>query len=351
VAHRRGFDLGGTQSSVTVGLTARRDDIGTVGLYHTAARERLETVREDDVRQSSVAVFAEHTLQWSGWARTTFGLRADYYRYAIDASNPLNGGKTSAGRVGPKASLILGPWKSTEFYVNAGNGFHSNDARGTTITVDPKTGDPVGRVTPLVSATGTELGVRSILRRGMHTTVAFWQLDLASELLFVGDAGTTEPGRPSRRQGIEWSLFVAPTERLTFDADVSLARARFRDNDPAGNHVPGSLEHVASLGLTVENVARMFGSLRLRYFGGRPLIEDNSVPSRSTSLINAQFGVQVARNLRVIADAFNLFGAKVSDIDYFYTSRLSGELDGGIDDIHTHPALPRSVRLGVDLRF
>ena len=351
LAHRRGFELGGRQASVTVGTLARRDDIGTVGLYHTAARERLDTVREDAVRQSSVSVFAENTVQWNSWARTTLGLRADHYRYTIDASNPLNGGKTSAGRVGPKAALILGPWQSTEFYVNVGNGFHSNDARGTTITVDPKTGEPAERVTPLVSATGTEVGVRSILGRGIHTTIAVWQLDLESELLFVGDAGTTEAGRPSRRRGVEWSLFAAPNERLTFDADVSVARARFRDSDPVGRHIPGSLERVASLGMTVENVSHVFGSLRLRYFGGRPLVEDNSVRSRQTSVVNAQFGVQVARNLRMMVDAFNLFNSTVSDIDYFYTSRLSGEPGEGVNDIHTHPALPRTVRVSVDFKL
>ena len=93
--------------------------------------------------------------------------------------------------------------------MNVGNGFHSNDARGTTITVDPKTDEPAERVTPLVSASGTEFGVRSVLGRGLHTTVAVWQLDLESELLFVGDAGTTEAGRASRRRGVEWSVLGA----------------------------------------------------------------------------------------------------------------------------------------------
>ncbi len=89
LAHRRGFDLRGRQASITVGTLSRRDNIGTVGLYHTAARERLDTVREDTVRQSSVSVFAENTVQWNSWARTTLGLRADHYRYTIDASNPM----------------------------------------------------------------------------------------------------------------------------------------------------------------------------------------------------------------------------------------------------------------------
>jgi hypothetical protein len=278
-------------------------------------------------------------------------LRGDTYRFSVNASNPLNGGRTAAGRVGPKASLILGPWGSTEFYVNAGKGFHSNDARGTTITVDPKTGATVDPVTPLVDAAGTEFGIRSIVRPGVHTTLAFWRLDLDSELLFIGDAGTTAAGRPSRRQGLEWSVFVAPNPHLTIDADVSFARARFRGAAPAGPYVPGALERVMSMGVTVEDVSHLFGSVRLRYFGERPLVEDNSVRSHPTRLLGAQAGVRITRNLRLVVDAFNLLNAKVSDIDYFYTSRLAGEPAAGIDDIHTHPALPRSVRVSVDVKF
>ena len=119
----------------------------------------------------------------------------------------------------------------------------------------------------------------------------------------------------------------------------------------AGSYVPGALERVASLGVTVEDVSHLFGSVRLRYFGGRPLTEDNSVRSRPTALLNGQAGVQLTNNLRLVADVFNLLDAKASDIDYFYTSRLQGEPGGGTDDTHTHPALPRSLRLGVEVRF
>ena len=47
----------------------------------------------------------------------------------------------------------------------------------------------------------------------------------------------------------------------------------------------------------------------------------------------------------------NLFDAKVADIDYFYASRLPGEPEEGFEDIHTHPALPRSVRIGLEISF
>ena len=101
----------------------------------------------------------------------------------------------------------------------------------------------------------------------------------------------------------------------------------------------------------MEPTHRLFGSVRLRYFGPRPLIEDDSVRSEATRLVNAQAGYQVRRGLRVAVDVFNLTDARASDIDYFYTSRLPGEPEGGVDDIHFHPALPRTARVSLIVEF
>ena len=88
-----------------------------------------------------------------------------------------------------------------------------------------------------------------------------------------------------------------------------------------------------------------FGSIRVRYVGPRPLIEDNSVRSKATTLVNGQVGYHLTPRLRVVLDAFNLLNTEASDIDYFYTSRLPGEPAEGVGDLHTHPTLPRSLRL------
>ena len=102
-------------------------------------------------------------------------------------------------------------------------------------------------------------------------------------------------------------------------------------------------------GVTVEPLRHLFGGLRLRYFGPRPLIEDDSVRSESTSLVNAALGYRFSNRVRLVAEIFNLFDAEDSDVDYFYRSRLPGEPAEGVDDIHLHPVLPRSVR--VNLQF
>jgi hypothetical protein len=351
VTHRRLASWHGVSFENAVGAQYRHDAIPIVGLYHTEAQTRLSTVREDAVDEQSLGVFAESSAHWTPWLRTTAGLRVDGYRFDVSSNIPANSGLTHAGLVSPKLGVVLGPWKKTEIYGNAGDGYHSNDARGTTITVDPSTGEPVDRVTPLVRAHGAEVGLRTVAVPHVQSTLAVWRLDLASELVFVGDAGTTEASRPSSRYGVEWSNYAALRPWLTVDADFAWSHARFTDNDPAGRMIPGAAGTVVSAGVTIAPAGRAFGSVRLRYFGPRPLIEDDSVRSDATSLVSVQAGWRLTSRVALVLDAFNLLNAAASDIDYFYTSRLPGEPLDGVDDIHTHPTLPRTLRASVRVRF
>jgi TonB dependent receptor/Carboxypeptidase regulatory-like domain/TonB-dependent Receptor Plug Domain len=334
-----------------IGLQVRADWLDPVGLYHTAARKRLSTTREDEVGQTMTGVYAQSDIEWARAFRTTLGLRADVYRFAVRSNNPLNSGDGSDALVSPKFAAAFGPWAGTELYASAGMGFHSNDARGAAISVDPLTGEAADRVTPLVRARGAEFGVRTVRVRGLQSTFSLWYLGIDSELLFVGDAGTTEAGRPSRRIGVEWTNYWRVRPWLTADADVSFSRAHFTDDDPAGGRIPGALDRVVSGGITIEPRQPVFGSIRVRHFGPRALIEDGSVKSDGTTLWNAELGYRLSSKARLVVEMFNLFDAKVSDIDYFYASRLPGEPAHGVEDIHTHPALPRSARVGLQFSF
>jgi hypothetical protein len=351
ITYRRLGRLFGRHTESAIGVQVRRDWLDPVGLYRTASRQRLSTTREDEVGQTMAAAHAQTEVEWARPLRITFGLRADGYQFDVTSDNPVNSGDGTAGLVSPKVGAIFGPWSGTEFYVNAGTGFHSNDARGATIVVDPVTGDPANRVTPLVRAKGAEVGLRTVRFRGVQSTVALWYLGIDSELLFVGDAGTTEAGRPSRRVGVEWSNYARLARWLTLDADLAFTHAEFTDDDAAGRRIPGALDRVVSAGLTFDGGRPFFGSLRVRHFGPRPLIEDGSVVSPSTTVWNGEAGYRLSSRVRLVVEAFNIFNASVSDIDYFYTSRLPGEPLEGIDDIHTHPALPRSVRIGIQFGF
>ena len=340
--------LSGSGAQVlTAGLQIRYDILSPVGLYHTEARARLGTVREDDVQELGAGVFVQATSRWRPWFRTDFGIRGDFYSFDVTSDNPVNSGQRDAAIVSPKASLVFEPSPQAELYVSGGFGFHSNDARGTTITIDPGTGLPAQRVDPLVRSRGAEVGVRVTPLESWRSTLSLWALNLDSELLFTGDGGTTEPSAASHRYGATWANVYRPTAHVSFDVDVSFAHARFVGVAAGEDHIPGALENVVACGLTWRPVTRgPYGSIRLRHFGSYPLIEDNSVRATPVDLVNAEVGL-LRSALRLQLSVLNLFNEVASDIEYYYTSRLGGEPVSGVDDLHFHPVEPRQIRLSL----
>lgn len=341
---------GGFAVENSFGVQGRIDRLNPVGLYATSGRQTVSTVREDRVTQRSLGLWAQNETRWTDWFRSVQGVRADAYDFTVDSDRPANSGQASDAMLTPKLALVFGPWRQTELYLNYGHGFHSNDARGTTITVDPASGSPVDRVKPLVRTRGVELGARSEIGQNFRSTVAVWQLDIASELLFVGDAGSTEASRPSRRYGVEWTNFYTPADWLAFDADLAWSHARFRDDAPEGHFIPGAVTTTANLGVTIDHFGPWFGALRLRYFGPRPLSEDNSVRAPGVALTNLRLGYRLDAGTRVMLDIFNLFDRRANDIEYWYESQLPTE-SAPASDRHVHPAEPRSLRLTLSIRF
>ncbi|MFN7983893.1 MAG: TonB-dependent receptor [Vicinamibacterales bacterium] len=280
ISHRRIGRLAGRDTQNTIGVQVRNDRIGRVALTHTRARMLLDTVLEDAVLETSAAIYAQNETTWTPWLRSLAGLRTDAYRFRVTSSAAANSGVRHAAIVSPKGGLVIGPFHGTEFYVNAGVGFHSNDARGTTITRDPSTGERVEPVTPLVRAAGSELGVRTVALPHLQSTLTLWTLSLDSELVFSGDAGTTEVGRPSRRYGVEFANYYTPRPWLIVDGDISWSQAHFSDDSAIGTSVPGAVQTVVSSGNHARRPVAPVRRCRLRYFGPRPLVEDNSPVER-----------------------------------------------------------------------
>jgi TonB dependent receptor/TonB-dependent Receptor Plug Domain len=338
--------LFGAPSQYTVGVDARNDDIDN-GLYHTEAQRRLSATDVNHVVETSVAPYVENRTYWNSWFRSVVGLRGDAFWFAVHNVAGGSSGNEQASLLSPKISLVVGPWARTEFYVDAGSGFHSNDARGVVAAAVP--------ATPLARSKGGEIGVRSGLIPGLQTSVSLWLLDLTSELVWSGDDGTNEPSGPTRRYGVELANFYTPVRWLTLDADYAWSHARYTDNEASGDFVPEALVSTFDGGVALHNLAgglrHLRAGVRLRYFGPRPLTQDNSVRSPATSLVYANAGYDVSEMWNIGLSVFNLFDTRASDIDYYYTSRLPGEPLSGVNDIHTHAAEPRSVRLSITARL
>ncbi len=344
----RGADVA---SETKVGAQVRADFVRELGLHRAVQRVRLSTVRNDEVDEASLGLFAKNATRWNAWLRTEAGVRADGFRFKVESNDARNSGRADDAIFSPKVGMVLGPWARTELYANAGYGFHSNDARGTTIRIDPADGvTPVERVTPLARSKGIEVGLRTTAAKNRVSTVSLWALDLDSELVFVGDGGGTEAADRTRRYGIEVANFWRATPWLTLDADATLTHARYREDAGAGRHIANSIATVVTAGATFDRGSGWFATARLRYFGSQPLIEDASVRAPASTTVNAQVGWR-AKRWEVALDVLNVLDRANNDIAYFYGSRLPGEPAAGVDAIHFHPAEPLTLRVNFTRKF
>jgi hypothetical protein len=341
----------GHDADFTLGLQSRTDLINDIGLYQTERRARWNTVREDDVHESSVGIFAENTVHWFPWLKTITGLRADGFLFDVNANTPGNSGGEMAGILSPKFTAVLGPWDKTEYYINFGTGFHSNDARGVNTTTDPASGAPVSRVPGLVRTVGGEVGLRTQLIPKVTGMLSLWYLQSRSELVYVGDAGTNEAGPGSRRYGVEATVYWNPSDWLAVDAELAVSHARFT-NSPGQNYIPTSVPWMFSGGFVLGAQGQQtgwFAGSRARIFGKRPLTEDGAVEGRQTVMVNANAGYRTPRWEGVL-ECLNVLNRKDRDIEYFYSSQMRNET-APVDGIHFHPVEPRMFRARVTYKF
>jgi hypothetical protein len=339
------------EGTLRSGLQLREDDIDPVALYDTRQRSRWRTVSVTQARITSAAVYATWALRPASWLQMQLGLRFDSDRFDVHANLPANSGIASASLVSPKLTLAFGPWSRTQYFLDFGQGFHSNDARGTTISVDPNDGvTPVSKVTPLVRATGAEAGVRSAPAPALELTAVLWTLRLDSELLLDNDASTIVPSGATRRYGLELTAAWHPESWLRLDLDLAWTHARFTDFSTAGPYLPNAPKQVAALGAEINRASGWFGGTHLRYFGATPLTEDDAVRSHPSLQLNAEAGYHFTRALTGTVSVFNLLDRSDDDIEYYYASRLRGEA-AAVNDLHFHPMEPRSVRVSLGYRF
>ncbi|WP_422281305.1 TonB-dependent receptor [Bradyrhizobium sp.] len=389
-SHTIKSQFAGLPMETEIGAQSRYDDT-RLDLNNSVQRQFLSPVRSDAVQEGSVGLFVQNTLHWTDWLRMIVGWRGDFYQTSVNSFfTPANSGSAGAFIGSPKFGVALGPFAKTEFFINAGEGFHSNDARGVTITESPTDGSPVQASPFLVRTKGAEVGLRTKMIPGLTSAVSLFLLDSASEILFAGDAGNTVASRPSRRYGIEWTNDYHPLSWLGLEADIAATHARFLGDDPEkaalfaslagfpaaqignapGNYIPGAPNVIASAGIRLGEKTGWFSALRYRYFGPRPLTEDNAFVSPATGLLNGQLGYRFDNGWRVQVDAFNILNSRSDQITYAYGSLLKSDslfamcfpaagtptapaavCQIGVMDRVLHPVEPLAIRLTLAGQF
>jgi outer membrane receptor protein involved in Fe transport len=399
----------GRASETTFGMQLRNDWIHN-GLFRTEDRVRTSktyyTANYSDNGWSGVdevavlpaatdlnqftetigSPWVSNKIQWTRKFRSILGLRGDYGKGVLTSFtnptsasypndpfpasfNPNTGRSVSKFLPSPKASLIFGPWDNTEFYLQGGFSYHTNDVRGSTQQYEPVSPDYPYYNTPnpmkipfLVQTKGAEVGMRTAAVPHLQSTVEVWYLHSNSELLQDGDTGGTTPSvESSNPYGIEVGNYYMPTEHWVFDADFADSRAIFSEDDPYdstfytrtatggrelcarnsnclgliptgggtylqnpyGKEVPEAVRWVVSAGATLKEYRGLSASLRLRYFGPRPLTSDALYTSPSTALVNLGANYKFNEHWSVVGEVLNLFNRRDHDVDYAYVSQIT----------------------------
>ncbi len=406
----------GHRSETTFGLQLRNDWIHN-GLFRTEDRMRTDKTfysaynifYSSSVDQAAIlpaatdvnkftetigSPWVQSSIQWGGRFRTVLALRGDggigeltsYTNPTTLPYNPNTNQSVTKFLPSPKASLMYDPWSNTEFYLQGGFSYHTNDVRGATQLYEPVSPDYPFYNTPnpieipfLVETKGAEVGVRTVAIPHLQSTAELWGLHSNSELLQDGDTGGTTPSyESSNRWGIEVGNYYTPTEHLGFDADFADSRARFTKNDPYdstffyynqstgtyqlcpansncygvglgptpyiqnpyGKYVPEAVRWVVSAGATLHDYKGFAASLRLRYFGPRYLTSDGIYTSPPTTLVNLLIRYHINRMWSVSAEVLNLFNNRDHDIDYAYVSQVKTAAELGL------PATPPTTAAG-----
>jgi len=391
----------------TFGLELRNDWISN-GLYQTENRVRVDkydvlapypgepngflpaATTVNKFTDTLGSFYLENKIQWSSKFRSVVALRGDDDRGVLTSfTDPRNSGSASKFLPSPKASLVFGPWSDTEFYLQGGFSFHSNDVRGATQNYEPVSPDfpypdtPTARIPLLIQTKGAEAGVRTLAVPHLQSTLSLWYLHSQSELEQDGDTGgTVASASPSNRYGVEWANFYTPRGHWAFDFDMADSRALFTEIDPddatfitaggqlcaansvctglvpigggsfeqgpGGRWVPEAVGMVISAGATLHDLKGFSGSLRLRDFGPRYLTSDAIYRSSTTALLNAEVGRRINSTCRVAVEFLNLLDRRDHDIDYAYVSQVAPAGTPAFTDVF-HPVEPFQVRVKVEI--
>lgn len=348
VSHTLFENLFFVRSQFSMGVDLRRDEVEPAGLYDTIARQRVATRNEDRFEQTNLGIYLSQQVQPFNWLRLTGSGRYDRFNVDLNGlsdvdSDPLTAlqprsGSRSDSLFSPKFSASITPFQhSTELFFAAGRSFHSNDPRGL-FTPEP--------VDYLVKTRGAEVGVKSTnAAKNLSVSATLFRTESDSELVFVGDAGNTEPRGASERRGVE--LIASYLNRKGFEMDgfITVVDANFKDALKSG--IPNAIEQSAAL-----SASQTWGDFKLgyklKYIGRAPLIEDRSIESDSVIHSDVYLNYRASKDLSLNVSVFNLFDRDNSDIQYAQEFAVAGIPGFGRT---FHPALPRHVRLSANWLF
>ncbi len=340
-SHLYNTALWGGNLTLENGAGFRYDDIDGNELSHTRNRkETLDPIALGNIDEFNGFVFSDINWESGKWLLNV-GARVDQFRFEeVDllAASYSRQSKTQAF-VSPKLNLVYKASDLMQLYAKSGRSFHSNDTR---VVVS----DGVSHTLP--AAWGVDLGTVVRPYDRLLIDVAYWQLALEQEFVYVGDAGIVEPSGRTRRSGVDLGVNYQVFDNVFVHTNMSYANPKAVDEPEGANYIPLAPTFTSSGGLSYQ-CKNISGSIRYRYLTDRPANEDNSVVAEGYFITDMNvnynrpgwsFGVSVE----------NLFDQEWREAQFDTESRLSGESEP-VSEIHFTPGVPFFVKAGFTFKF
>ncbi len=343
--YRRNYTLFDVPTETLVGFSSRTDH-ARVGLFHDVNRQRLSTTTDSLINQTNLAWYAQQEIRPTSWLRTQIGARLDKFFFDVrnigTPDNPISG-KDDGFIASPKVNVILSPFsdnrvaKRSEIYLNFGGGYHSNDARD--VVSSPGS-------TVLPRALGGELGFRTKLYDRFDMAIDYWRLHLASELVWAGDDGTTEPKGRTQRQGVEGESRYQILPWLSADMDASYTWAKFVDG---GGAIPLAPRFLAYGGFTARHPSGLEGRIQMRSVGNRWGDEDRVSTIHGYNIFDLLLKYKWDR-YEYLFSINNLANKQWRSAQFYHESQLKTE-GAPVNDIHFTPGEPLTIRAGITVHL
>ena len=334
--------VGSTQITTEAGVGFRLDRIHNLELAHTIDRYTLlNHLAYGNVSELNAAAFINETFHFSEKLSINAGLRFDQMiNHYTDHLKMDSLFKAHAAIISPKINFYYQQNNATQFYLNLGKGFHSNDTRVCVI----KNGRQV-----LPAAYSADLGTILKPAKNVLLQAAIWYLWLDQEFVYSGDGAYVEPSGKTGRTGFDVSARYEPIKSVYIDVDVNYAHGRFIDEVKGHDYIPLAPVWSCTGGITYKNKNGLNGSLRYRWLSNRPANEDYSLTATGY-FINDLVLNYSQKKYEIGLTVNNIFNVRWKETQFDTVTRMKNETVP-VDEICFTPGTKLAAKLSLSIFF
>lgn len=339
--YQKNYSISGVEMRTDAGIQIRGDQVLSNELSNTTNRSITRSrVQLGDINELNAGLHINHFAYLSSRLEACLGVRLDQFNNTYKDALQNSTQHASASQWSPSLRLNYKINPNSKIYVQAGQGFHSNDTR---VVVQQR-----GREI-LPPARGADLGTQLKLGQFAYLQAALWYLWLGQEFVYVGDAGIVEPSGQTERKGVDLSLRLELSPGWFLDVDANYSHARALGQPSGKNRIPLAPVFTSIGGVTYRSKSGFGGSLRYRYFGDRPANEDNSTVAKGYFVSDLLLHYTKKR-FELGVNIQNITNVKWKETQFETESRLRQETTP-VSEIHFTPGTPFFARIYATLFF